>query len=106
MGPKPNGTTLDRIDNDGDYCKGNCRWATRKEQCRNRRSNINITINNEQKCLMEWCKGLNIDRMAVSLRLKAGWAPEIALFAPNHAGKSHKFGEFARNKKRLNSLKY
>jgi hypothetical protein len=42
MGEKPEGLSIDRINNSEAYSKENCRWATREEQQRNRRNSINI----------------------------------------------------------------
>ena len=60
--------TIDRIDNNGNYCPENCRWVGQQEQCRNRRSNINITIGNSTRTLMEWCEISQVDYTNVNAR--------------------------------------
>ena len=54
MGHRPNGLSINRIDNNGPYAPYNCKWSTVKEQCRNKRSNKLFTINGETKCIAEW----------------------------------------------------
>ncbi len=48
MGPCPSGHTLERIDNDGDYAPGNCCWASRLDQARNRRSQVMLMVGGEE----------------------------------------------------------
>lgn len=60
--------TIDRINNDGDYCPDNCRWADTETQCNNRESNIKIKIGNTTKSLLEWCKIFDVDYSAVHAR--------------------------------------
>lgn len=50
------GLQLDRINNNGDYCPNNCRWVTPKENSRNRRNTVLLTIHGKTKCVAEWCE--------------------------------------------------
>jgi len=80
MGKRPEVMTLDRVDNDGDYCKENCKWSTRKEQQRNTRKNRLITINGITKCIAEWCDFFQKPYYKVQQRIKKyNWTPEEAL---------------------------
>ena len=58
MGVSPKNHSIERINNDGDYCPTNCRWATNLEQSKNRRSNKYITNNGERLSICEWAKKL------------------------------------------------
>ncbi|MBD2076323.1 hypothetical protein H6F86_21050 [Phormidium sp. FACHB-592] len=83
MGDRPSPEySLDRTDNNADYTPENCRWATAKEQGRNKRNNRLITINGETKCLSEWAESFGISASVVYQRLRSGWDFQTALKAP------------------------
>jgi len=65
--------TIDRIDNDGDYCPLNCKWSTPMEQGNNKRNNVVLTYNDETLTLKEWSLKLNIRKDTLSKRIKSGW---------------------------------
>ena len=65
--------TIDRIDTNGNYEPQNCRWIPFRDQVKNRRNTIKITINNETKTLKEWCELYNIDYKIAHSRYKKGW---------------------------------
>jgi hypothetical protein len=73
MGERPNGKTLDRIDNEKGYSKENCRWATPKEQANNKKNNF-ITFNNKKQHINEICKKYGITKYYLHQRLYAGWS--------------------------------
>lgn len=74
------GLTLDRIDNSKGYQNGNVRWATMKEQARNRRGNKFLTFNGETKTISAWAEQIGMTDSAIVHRInKLGWPVEKAL---------------------------
>ena len=72
---------IDRTDNNAGYSPENCRWVTKSQNCRNRRSSSQVTIFGENKCLADWAEDerCSVAYSTLECRLRAGWKPEIAL---------------------------
>ena len=82
MGDAPNGMTLDRKDTNGPYCQENCRWATTKEQNRNKRNIRYLTIDGIQKSMVEWSEDCGIPLKTISWRISKGWSEKDAVRIP------------------------
>jgi hypothetical protein len=70
MGECPEDMSLERIDNDGDYCKENCKWATRHEQNRNKRNNVWVELNGERMIITDAIRILCIASATFYLYMK------------------------------------
>lgn len=79
MGDPPVGLSLDRKDNNGNYCKENCKWSTKNEQQRNRRDTRFVTFQGETKPIAAWAEQFGKKRKVVYSRIFChGWSPQRA----------------------------
>lgn len=79
--------TIDRINNNGNYCPENCRWVNNKTQARNTRNNHNITINGKTKTLSEWVEVYPISISQFFCRKRKGMSDIEALTKPRDMSK-------------------
>ncbi len=77
------GLTIERKDNNGDYCPENCTWVDQATQQRNRRNNVFLEFNGQRLTMADWERKLSLPESTLSTRIKAlKWTPERALSTP------------------------
>lgn len=92
MGARPALLTIDRIDNNGPYCKDNCKWATRLEQGNNKRNNVKYEFRGEYLTVPAIARIVGIRASIIIGRISTGWDFQDAISLPRLGpGEKHHF---------------
>lgn len=83
IGHRPNGTTIDRINDNGHYEPGNLKWSTDMEQGANQRTNKRIQFEGENKTISQWARDFGVTLAAVRAQIGRKPFPEIVDFYRN-----------------------
>jgi hypothetical protein len=84
MGECPPGFSIERIDNDGNYEPGNCKWIPMKDQLDNTNQTRLLTAFGETMTFAKWARKVGIKRNTIEDRLRRGWSVERALSEKSH----------------------
>lgn len=80
IGPRPSARhSVGRIDNNGDYSPGNCRWETPEQQHNNKRTNRLIRFGSKRQSATRWAREIGLNPSTVLTRLREGWSERKAL---------------------------
>ncbi len=91
-GPKGAKMTIDRLDNEGSYCKANCSWKSLKDNLNNRRTNVTITAQGITLTYAQWAERLGVSWSCIRDRFERyGWSAEDTVTLSPQAGKALKY---------------
>lgn len=95
MGEPPTSKhSIERINNNENYCKNNCRWATQAEQSQNQERSHKITYHDKTQSLKAWIDELGLNEELVRSRIKRGWPVAKAFTLPSQERKKDSKGRF------------